>query len=92
MAAISQMNLANFVNNRPNTSIDAGTEAGGLLRHLEPEGIVPDYVYMQAMISEMADRLKAKKLKEILAVPLVNYSNGASDPSALLKEKERSNK
>lgn len=77
MAHIAQMNAANFVNNRPSTSIDSGTEAGGLLTHLEPEGIVPDYVYMQALICEMADRLKTKKLKENLAAPILNYSSGA---------------
>ena len=32
---------------------------------------------MQALICEMADRLKTKKLKENLAAPILNYSSGA---------------
>jgi len=79
VAAIAAMNLANFVNNRPNTSIDTTTDQGALLAHLEPEGIVPDYVYMQAFAAEMSDRFKLKKFRELLKAPLVNYSNGAQD-------------
>ena len=80
VAAISSMNYANFVSNRPSSSIDSSTDAGGLLSHLEPEGVVPDYVYVQALIAEMSDRLKTRKLKEFLRAPLVNYSNGAPEP------------
>lgn len=73
VAALAQMNVRNFVNNPPNSSIDAST----MDTFLEPEGILPDYVYMEALISELADRYRANNLKHPLSALLVNYNNGA---------------
>ncbi len=73
VAALAQMNVRNFVNNPPNSPIDAST----MDTFLEPEGILPDYVFMEALISELADRYRANNLKHPLAALLVNYNNGA---------------
>lgn len=81
MAQVSKMNEANFVSNKPNSSIDAST----LLTHLEPEGISPDYVFMLGLICEMSDRAKTRNLKDLTA-PILNYTNGAIDPLAKAKD------
>jgi hypothetical protein len=69
MTAVSSMNPANFVNNKPNSPIDPTS----LVLHLEPEGVCPDYVFMQALIAEMADRLKTRNLVYPLVTPLITF-------------------
>jgi len=73
VAQVAVMNASTFPDNKPNGEIDASTMAA----HLEPEGIVPDYVLMEASIAELSDRRKLNKLDATLAAPLVEYSNGA---------------
>lgn len=70
---VAGMNASNFVNNKPNSAIDAST----MDMYLEPEGLIPDYVFMEAAIAELADRKRAKNVNLTLAAPLVTYSNGA---------------
>jgi hypothetical protein len=78
IGAIGGMNAGNFIDNKPNSSVDAHE----IDKHLEPEGLVPDYVFMEAAISELADRKRANNLShEGLPAPLVNYSNGAEPPT-----------
>ncbi len=73
VGAIANMNGRNFIDNKPNCSIDASS----IEEFLEPEGLVPDYVFMEAAIAELCDRKRARNLKESLGAPLVNYENGA---------------
>ncbi|MDZ4832437.1 MAG: hypothetical protein SGJ27_01420 [Candidatus Melainabacteria bacterium] len=68
---IADMNVGNFVENKPDASIDAAT----IESHLEPEGFIPDYKYMEAAISELADRTKKNNLKPKLTTVLVEYQN-----------------
>jgi hypothetical protein len=78
MAAVSQMSALNFVNNKPNSPIDPSS----LLTHLEPEGVVPDYVCMQGMVAELVDRIKAGNLVYPISQPLYIYNNGAVEARA----------
>ena len=71
--AIGGMNVLNFSNNKANGSIDSDS----ILSQLEPEGLLPDYIYMEAAIAELADRTKGKILKSTLNGVIVNYTNGA---------------
>jgi hypothetical protein len=73
---VSGMNPRNFVDNKPNAPIDASA----MDIHLEPDGLVPDYVFMEACIAELADRKRANNLKPTLEAPLVSYTNGAAQP------------
>lgn len=73
LAAMSGMNTANFSDNKANDSIDVSE----LLTHLEGEGIVPDYLFMDAFVAELADRHKTKNLNE-LKQPLAGYVYGIS--------------
>ncbi len=76
VSQLSGMSARNFVDNKPNASIDAST----IEIFLEPEGFLPDYVFMSAAAAELADRQHTGKLEPNLQAPLVNYSNGA-EPS-----------
>lgn len=80
---VSYMKPSTFAENKPNFSIDADT----IDQHLEPEGLLPDYVYMDAAIAELADRFYTSKWAKILEAPLVNYANGAKPPEELGKGK-----
>lgn len=73
VAAVAAMNVANFVNNKANDSIDASQ----ILSHLEGEGVIPDYLYMDAFVAELADRYKTKNLS-VLKQPLAGYVYGSS--------------
>ena len=73
VGAVSGMNLANFRNNKPNSSIDASD----INAYLEPEGLVPDYIYIESAIAELSDRRKANNYKRTLEAPIVMYFNGA---------------
>jgi hypothetical protein len=75
--AAAQMNTHNFVNNNINDSIDAAQ----IDPYLEPEALVPDYVYIIATIAEMSDRKKANKLSDTLVKPIVDYSPGVTTNS-----------
>lgn len=71
------MNARNFPSNTPNSSIDASA----IEQHLEPEGIVPDFIYMDAAISEMADRKKQNNYTTTTLIqPLVTHNYGATPP------------
>lgn len=75
VGSIGMMNMRNFVDNKANVSLDADE----IDKFLEPEGLVPDYVFMESAISELSDRKRANNLKlDDLVAPLVIYSNGAS--------------
>jgi hypothetical protein len=84
MAAAAQMNKGNFKNNPPKSPIDASE----MNIFLESEGIVPDYVFMQGCIAELADRLRTKNLRGNLTDVLVPYNNGAAPPPVTLKNKK----
>lgn len=73
VAAVSGMNSGNFRNNKPNSSVDASD----INEYLEPEGLVPDYVYIESAIAEMSDRKKSNNYKRTLEAPIVMYFNGA---------------
>ncbi len=68
---IADMNSGNFTENKPDASIDASA----IETHLEPEGFIPDYKYMEAAIAELADRIKKDNLKPTLMNVLVDYQN-----------------
>lgn len=85
MGAISGLSAFNFVNNKPNSSIDPST----LLTQLEPEGIVPDYVCMQGMVAELVDRLNTRNLVYPITQPLAAYSNGAAEAKAAAEAKHK---
>jgi hypothetical protein len=68
---VADMNAMNFIENKPDASIDAST----IEAHLEPEGFIPDYVYMQATIAELADRTKKDNLKTPIETVLNPYMN-----------------
>jgi hypothetical protein len=74
---VAQMNLHNFVNNSINDSVDASD----MDPYLEPEALVPDYIYVVASIAEMSDRKKAKKLEDVLSLPIVDYNGTAPKPT-----------
>jgi hypothetical protein len=78
MVAIGGMNAINFVNNKPNAAIDSDSIVG----QLESEGLLPDYVYIEAAVAELADRTKGKIYKESLNGVIVDYTNGAVEASA----------
>ncbi|MDP3507564.1 MAG: hypothetical protein Q8T09_06205 [Candidatus Melainabacteria bacterium] len=78
VASISGMSAFNFVNNKPNHPLDPST----LLTQLEPEGTVPDYVCMQAIVAELVDRLKTRNLVYPISQPLAPYNNGAAEAKA----------
>ncbi len=73
MAAVSGMNKGNFKNNQPGSPIDASEIA----LFLENEGVVPDYVYMEGVIAELADRKRTKNLHGSLTDVLCSYNNGS---------------
>jgi hypothetical protein len=73
MVAIGGMNTINFANNKPNASIDSDS----IMSQLEGEGLLPDYVYIEAAVAELADRAKGKIFKESLNGVIVDYTNGA---------------
>jgi hypothetical protein len=85
MAAAAQMNKGNFKNNPPKSPIDASE----MNIFLESEGIVPDYVFMDGCIAELADRLRTKNLRGNLTDVLVQYNNGAAPPPVTLKDKPK---
>jgi hypothetical protein len=70
VSAIAGMNAVNFTDNKPGTEIDAAE----LDAHLEPEGYIPDYVFVEAAIAELSDRKKTGNLTPYLVAPLVAYS------------------
>lgn len=72
IAHMATMNPLNFANNKPNAPIDASAIAD----QLEPEGLVPDYLFMDAAVAELADRSRTKDPTESLAAVLVNYQYG----------------
>ena len=76
VAVISYMKASTFVENRPGSSI----ESDQIDHYLEPEGLIPDYAYMEAAIAELSDRVYKSKWTKTLLEPLVNYSNGAKPP------------
>jgi hypothetical protein len=73
VANLGTMNPGNFVNNKPNAPIDASA----ITDQLEPEGLVPDYLYMDACAAELADRTRSKEPTAALAAVLVDYPYGA---------------
>lgn len=84
VGAASFMKPSTFVENRPNTSIDSDM----IDRSLEPEGLLPDYVYMEAAAAELSDRVKLSRWTKVLEEPLVNYSSGAKPPEEPAKSKD----
>lgn len=75
---VSSMNTHHFVDNPPNSSIDASE----MEQHLEPAGLLPDYIYLQAFVSELSDRQKAGRLLDKLTAPLFAYTNDAQPAPA----------
>jgi hypothetical protein len=64
------MNSRNFSDNKPGASVDAD-DVDALL---EPEGLVPDYLFIDAAVAELADRKRTGNLKPELTEPIVSYS------------------
>lgn len=81
---IADMNAMNFIENKPDESIDASA----MEAHLEPEGFVPDFVYMQATIAELADRAKKDNLKplDVVINPYMNDTVKQYKKEQLLKQ------
>lgn len=75
VSCVADMNARNFVNNQPNSSIDASD----IDQYLEPEGLIPDYTFMDAAIAELADRLRSGKQLSLLSCPIFKYTNSAAD-------------
>lgn len=78
LSQIANMGTRNFVSNKPNDPIDATAIAD----HLEQEGMLKEYVFIDATIAELADRKRTGNLSSPLEQVLVTYSNGLSVPSA----------
>ncbi len=76
VGAVTYMKPSTFVDNRANMSIDSDT----IDQYLEPEGLVPDYAFMEGAVAELADRVRTNKWMKILDEPLVTYTNGAKPP------------
>lgn len=70
VSALAGMSTHNFSDNKPGASI----EADALENHLEPEGYVPDYLFVNAAVAELADRKRTNNLTATLAAPIVSYS------------------
>lgn len=70
---VGHMKSSTFVENRPNSSI----EADKIDQYLEPEGLLPDYAYMEAAACELADRVETGKWNKVLQAPLNTFTNGA---------------
>src|SRR5206468_3958890 len=75
VAQMARMNPGNFIDNKPNAAIDATAMDGCL----EPEGVVPDYIFMDAAAAELSDRLKANKLGDLTAT-IAAYTYGVEPP------------
>ena len=84
MANVSAMNPATFINNKPNAPIDSAD----LISHLEPKGIFPDYVFMQGLISELADRVKTGNGVYPLVTPLCPFEMPAQPAIMPAKPKQ----
>jgi len=78
------MKSSTFVENKPNISI----EADNIDQYLEPEGLLPDYAYMEAAVAELSDRVHTNKWLKNLEAPLVVYDNGAKPPEDPSVDKE----
>ncbi len=79
VAKIANMNVGNFVDNKVSTPLDASN----MDAHMEPEGIVPDYVYTEAAVAELADRRRNSAYAELAKAPLIPYpNNGTEAPPA----------
>lgn len=76
VASVAEMRPGSFVDNAPGAAIDSDS----IDQHLETEGMIPDYAYMEAAAAELADRLYTGKIKATLEAPLVPYLNPASKP------------
>ena len=76
LGQMANMNVRNFVSNKPNEPIDASAIAD----HLEPEGMLKDYVFIDAAIAELADRKRANNLNSPLDAPIITYTNGLPIP------------
>lgn len=72
IAAAGDMHPGSFVNNPARTNIDSDS----IDQHLEPEGLLPDYVFMEATAAELSDRVYANKLSSTLRTTIVKYTNG----------------
>lgn len=70
---VADMNEGNFINNKPNSAI----ESDKIETYLEPEGLVSDHAFTQALISELADRAAANNLKVPLGKVIKAYLNEA---------------
>ena len=84
VAAVTFMKASTFSENRPNASIESDT----IDQHLEPEGLIPDYAYMEAAAAELADRVHVGKWNKVIEEPYVPYINGrppAPKPDAAKK-------
>ncbi|HEY9715448.1 MAG TPA: hypothetical protein V6C72_18385 [Chroococcales cyanobacterium] len=81
VSAIAQMHAANFINNKPNESLDASTIAD----FMEPEGVTKDYVFMEAAVAELCDRRRSKNLKSPLEQVIYTYTNSKAKPPPVKK-------
>lgn len=72
---MARMNPHNFIKNEPNESVDVS----GIDVHLEPEGLLPDYIFMDAAIGELSDRTKANRFQALTA-PIAAYEYGVPPP------------
>jgi hypothetical protein len=89
VSQLADINFRNFVNNKPNTSIDSSV----IEEALEPEGLIPDFLYMDSTVAELADRTRLKKLDSPLAEVLVNYTTGKENATtAATKSKDAKTK
>ena len=69
IGAAAEMNSANFSDNKPGASVDADA----LDSALEPEGLIPDYLFVDAAVAELSDRKKTGNLAATLTAPIVAY-------------------
>lgn len=78
---VADMNEGNFINNKPNEAI----ESDKIEVYLEPEGLISDHVFTEALISELADRAAANNLKVPLGKVIKAYLNEARIRSTMSK-------
>jgi hypothetical protein len=87
LMSFANMGKSNFVQNKPNTAI----EATDIVDYLEPAGALKDYVYAEATIAELADRHQFKKFDSPLIEPLYTYDNGTA-PAVTAQTNSKSDK
>lgn len=90
VSALCRSNIQNFQRqaNEPGVQLDADN----IITHLAPLGLVPEYAWMDALVSELSDRAKSGKLKSPLDSTLSEYIPIADPSKAEPKPEDKDGK